>query len=116
MMLNSTTTTTTTTTTTSNARTAKDSNRVHQRKPSLTTICPPTDKRIEKRRNSTQHFSLRTTYSKKSWLSHIMDMPAIQLVGWAYVVICFCLSTIHLISSFSILDPNKSKTITVLFK
>ncbi|CAO3652024.1 unnamed protein product [Mucor hiemalis] len=72
----------------------------HQRKPSLTTICPPADKRPEKRRNSAQFSNsmVRTNLSiRKSWIAKVFDMPVIQLVGWAYVIICFCLSTIHLI-------------------
>lgn len=80
----------------------------HQRKPSLTTICPPPDKRIEKRRNSTQ-YTIRTNSNKRDWFVKIFDMPVIQLVGWTYIVICFCLSTIHLISTFSLLDPNSGK-------
>lgn len=79
----------------------------HQRRPSLTTVCPPPDKRksndLNKRRGSNQ-YALKT--NRKSWVNKIFDMPVIQLVGWTYVLICFCLSTIHLIGSFSLLDPN----------
>ncbi|KAG2229558.1 hypothetical protein INT48_004824 [Thamnidium elegans] len=78
----------------------------HQRKPSLTTICPSPDKRPEKRRNSSQYTIIRTNSYKTTWLTKIFDMPVIKLVGWTYIIICFCLSTIHLISSFSLLDPN----------
>lgn len=86
----------------------------HQRKPSLTTVCPPADKRPEKRRNSAQFSSsmVRTNLSyRKSWIAGVFDMPVIQLVGWAYVIICFCLSTIHLIKTFAMLDPNRGKNI-----
>lgn len=82
----------------------------HQRKPSLTTVCPPADKRPEKRRNSAQFSNsmVRTNLSfRKSWIAKVFDMPVIQLVGWAYVIICFCLSTIHLIKTFAMLDPNR---------
>ncbi|KAG2200358.1 hypothetical protein INT47_002272, partial [Mucor saturninus] len=73
------------------------SNLFHQRKASLTTLCAPIDKRQEKRK-------LRSG-SKRSWIK-IFDMPVVQLVGWSYLLICFCLSTIHLLRSFSLLDPN----------
>ncbi|KAL7320504.1 hypothetical protein PS15m_000390 [Mucor circinelloides] len=81
----------------------------HQRRPSLTTSCPPPDKRksfdLNKRRGSSQ-YALKT--NRKSWVNKVFDMPAIQLVGWTYVLICFCLSTIHLVRSFSLLDPTNS--------
>lgn len=82
----------------------------HQRRPSLTTVCPPPDKRksfdLNKRRGSNQ-YALKT--NRKSWVNKIFDMPVIQLVGWTYVLICFCLSTIHLVGSFSLLDPDAGK-------
>lgn len=75
-------------------------NMFHQRKASLTTLCAPIDKRQEKRK------ILRSGSFRKSWLIKVFDMPVVQLVGWSYLLICFCLSTIHLLRSFSLLDPN----------
>lgn len=89
---------------------SKRSGLFHQRRPSLTTICPPPDTRAaEKRRNSTHYITLRNTSYKTIWFTKLFDLPLIQLVGWVYIVICFCLSTIHLVSSFSLLDPNAGK-------
>ncbi|KAI8967739.1 hypothetical protein BDF20DRAFT_898960 [Mycotypha africana] len=34
-------------------------------------------------------------------------MPVIQLVGWTYLFICFCLSTFHLFTSFSLLPEQQ---------
>ena len=79
----------------------------HQRKPSLTTVCPPTDKRVEKRKNSTQLGPIRTNTFKRSRMNKVLDMSTVQIVGWAYVLICFCLSTVHLFNSFATLDPNR---------
>lgn len=87
----------------------------HQRRPSLTTSCPPPDKRksfdLNKRRGSSQ-YALKT--NRKSWVNKVFDMPVIQLVGWTYVLICFCLSTIHLVRAFSLLDPTNSGKITYI--
>lgn len=52
---------------------------------------------------------IRTNSFKKGWGLKVFDMPAIQIVGWTYVIICFCLSTIHLVRTFTQLDPNAGK-------
>jgi hypothetical protein len=81
----------------------------HQRKTSLTSICPPTNDIRTEKSNKRNSFTLRTGSPKKPWFQKIFDMPAIQLVGWTYVLICFCLSTIHLVNSFALLDPSSTK-------
>ncbi|KAI8379995.1 hypothetical protein EDC96DRAFT_120350 [Choanephora cucurbitarum] len=73
----------------------------HQRKSSLTTLCPPTDKRsfdLNKRQGS---HSLRTD---RSFKRQLLNIPITQLIGWTYMLVCLCLSTFHLLVSFSSLD------------
>ena len=68
----------------------------HQRKPSLTSACPPTGARsTDKSRNAFPPSSL-TQYCKR-----LLRLRIVRLLGWAYVLTSLVLSTIHLFSSLT---------------
>ncbi|KAI9256481.1 hypothetical protein BDA99DRAFT_516525 [Phascolomyces articulosus] len=75
----------------------------HQRKPSLTSACPPTGARsMDKSRNAFPPSSL-TQYCKRLYRLRI-----VRLLGWTYVLTSLVLSTMHLFSSLTSSHSSKS--------